>query len=91
MSKKLSLAELRMSLRRDHRNYLRYLEENQGDVRIYCKNLCGMNDVEAEKAYNTLLNDEKEDGSGKRGRPCPRRAGTRRNLPSRLSGDAIGF
>ena len=78
MSKKLSLPGLRMLLRRENRNYLGYLEHNRGDVELYCRNLCGMNPNEAEKAYRTLLNDEIEDSSGGRGKSSHIRSGRRR-------------
>ena len=92
MRKKYSVAELRMSLKGDHKgNYLRYLRGNRADVMVYCKTLCGMSDVEARRAYDTLLNDEVEDSSGKsRSAPRIKRNG-RRTLTRYVSGDAIRF
>ena len=71
---------------------LKYLRNNCDDVMVYCKNLCRMNKVEAKRAYDTLLNDEEEDGHGDKKRSAPRiRRNGRRTLSRYVSGDAIRF
>ncbi|MFH0808670.1 MAG: hypothetical protein V1888_03605 [archaeon] len=63
MEDRMSTARLEVLLRREHRpkDFVGFLESNREEVVDYYVNLCELDFGEAERAYQQLLDDARED------------------------------
>ena len=90
MEDDISVNELRVLLRREHRRFLRYLENNHDEVVDHIKTLCGLGPDDAERAYRQYLDDAVDDSLPPRKHHYVVR-GTRVMQPRNFIGDPIGI